>query len=154
VDNTPRVTCFAPTNEALASITQNGNLTSVQLSSLLSNHILFGTTAYSPTLIDGASFTTIAGTTITVSRRGDDIFVNGARILRTDVITFNGVCHVIDKVSKNFYIAGGREKSNRIIITETDLGESSTSSSQQPAHLQSTTASSQKSALLRSATAS
>ncbi|KAF7504443.1 hypothetical protein GJ744_002247 [Endocarpon pusillum] len=98
VDKTPNVTCFAPTNQALASITQVDNLTPAQRFTLLSNHVVFGTTAYSPDLIDGASLTTTAGTAITVSRRGGDLFLDGARVLQSDVITINGVCHVIDKL--------------------------------------------------------
>lgn len=99
VDKMSNVTCFCPTNEALASITQDDHLTLAEQSNLFSNHVLFGTTAYSPALVDGASLVTAAGTAITVSRRDGDLFVDGARILKSDVITTNGVCHVIDKVS-------------------------------------------------------
>ena len=98
VDHTPGITCFAPTNEALSSIHFIENLTPAQRTHLLSNHILLNATAYSPALLDGMSFNTAAGYTITIVRKGDELFINEARVLKSDVITKNGVCHVIDKV--------------------------------------------------------
>jgi uncharacterized surface protein with fasciclin (FAS1) repeats len=38
------------------------------------------------------------GQTITIKSEGGTVMVNGARVLKTDIITSNGVIHVIDSV--------------------------------------------------------
>ena len=77
-----------------------GELSGDELAQVLRQHLLLGPPAYTPLLVDGASYTTLAGTTLTVSVRGPD-FIGGARIMAGDAIVKNGVVHTIDRVSAN-----------------------------------------------------
>lgn len=92
------VTVFSTSDSAYAAGTSNST-SSAQLSSLLSNHVVPGFLGYLPELRDGQNLTTVGGTTLTVSSRGGDVYINEARIVQADLITDNGVAHVLDKVS-------------------------------------------------------
>jgi hypothetical protein len=54
--------------------------------------------AYSPYLTDGTKITTLAGLNITVTRSGGDIWFNDAKVISPNVLTNNGIIHVLDKV--------------------------------------------------------
>jgi hypothetical protein len=54
---------------------------------------------YLPLLKNGALLTTQAGTNVTVSVRGNDFYINDARIISANIIIANGVAHVLDQVS-------------------------------------------------------
>jgi uncharacterized surface protein with fasciclin (FAS1) repeats len=49
-------------------------------------------------LTDGAMVTTVEGTDLTIDLSGETPMVNGANIIATDVVTENGVIHLIDGV--------------------------------------------------------
>ncbi|KAG0642617.1 FAS1 domain-containing protein [Tuber brumale] len=104
LDNTPGVTCFAPTQEAFAALgNPEGKLSPGELSDALKLHTL-GKAAYSPDLKPGTSYPTLAnGQSIKVLREGGALFVTSdgggkAKVVRGNVIVKNGVMHVIDKV--------------------------------------------------------
>lgn len=48
--------------------------------------------------MNGRSFTTAAGTSLSVSVEGDTVMVGGATVERYDIQASNGVIHVIDTV--------------------------------------------------------
>lgn len=97
--NATDVTFFVPnTADALVSftdVTSNAtNMTNVL--DILKYHIVVGDLVYSPEFQNGMQLTTATGKNITISKEGDVIFVNQARILTPDYIVSNGVVHVID----------------------------------------------------------
>jgi uncharacterized surface protein with fasciclin (FAS1) repeats len=97
LDSTELITVFIPTNAAFD--TANEAAASAGTGSLLSAHILLDFVGYIPSLTDGSTFTTQAGTSVTVTIQGDDYFINNAKIVSSNLITDNGVAHVIDSVS-------------------------------------------------------
>jgi len=59
-------------------------------------HTISGFLGYTPELIDGGQFTSDAGTTLTVKFKDGDVFVNGIRIVKSDIIIKNGVIHQLE----------------------------------------------------------
>ena len=98
LNNPAGMTVFSTTNEAYQ--TGAGNITSsTALSGLLSNHIVPNFLGYLPLLTDGLVLTTQAGTTLTVSIKNGQIYINNALIVSPNLITSNGVSHVLNQVS-------------------------------------------------------
>jgi len=91
----PGVTIFA---------VQDSGFTGTPDEQLLKRHV-HENLAYSPELSDGLCLDTQGGSILTVTHKGKDKFVNGAKIVRSNVITRNGVIHYLEKVcSPNFYL--------------------------------------------------
>ncbi|KAI7783601.1 beta-ig-h3 fasciclin [Diaporthe eres] len=99
VDMAQDVTIFAPSNEAFAAI-QNlaANLSTEQLSSILTYHVVQGTVGYSSSLTSGLQLTTLNNGQVTITIDDGDVFVNSAEVEVADVLVSNGVVHVIDNV--------------------------------------------------------
>lgn len=75
----------------------------------LQQHIIPNFIAYTPSLVGVTTLTTAANTTLKVSVRGGQYFINESPIIRTNIITNNGVVHVLGKVhifspSHSFFI--------------------------------------------------
>lgn len=99
VDGLTDVTAFIPDNEAFQAI--GGNLataTDEELARILEYHIVNGTVAYTTDLSNGTMLTTMNGIDVMITEEDGDIFVNGARVVTPNVLTANGVIHVIDSV--------------------------------------------------------
>ncbi|KAA8914860.1 FAS1 domain-containing protein [Sphaerosporella brunnea] len=98
VDRLAGVTVFAPTNAAFQAV---GNLVSdltpQQLGDVLAYHVV-PQVAYSTSLKDGMELTALDGKKLTITIKGDAVFVNGARVTGKDVLVNAGVVHVIDSV--------------------------------------------------------
>ncbi|KAK3294420.1 FAS1 domain-containing protein [Chaetomium fimeti] len=92
-DNRASITFLAPDD----SVFPDG-ISGEELAQVLRGHLLQGPPAYTPLLVDGATYTTLAGTTVTVTVEGPDFFIGGARILAGDAVIKNGVIHTIDKL--------------------------------------------------------
>jgi uncharacterized surface protein with fasciclin (FAS1) repeats len=98
VDTLQDVTIFAPNNEAFQRIgSAIPNLTTEQLTSILTYHVVQGTVGYS-TALTNMSLATVQGNNVTITVRGDEVFVNSARVVVPNVLVANGVVHVIDNV--------------------------------------------------------
>ncbi|POS70267.1 hypothetical protein DHEL01_v211338 [Diaporthe helianthi] len=99
VDSAQDVTIFAPSNNAFAAI-QNlaANLSTEQLSSILTYHVVQGTVGYSSGLTSGAQLETLNGAQVTITIDDGGVFVNSAEVQIADVLVSNGVVHVIDNV--------------------------------------------------------
>jgi uncharacterized surface protein with fasciclin (FAS1) repeats len=68
-----------------------------KLSSCVCNHhVLEGVTAYTPDIVLGQAYKTKAGTTITITVKHGNYYVNDALIMQANVITKNGVVHFVD----------------------------------------------------------
>jgi uncharacterized surface protein with fasciclin (FAS1) repeats len=97
VDSLAGVTVFAPTNDAFQAIGNLlTNLTTHELTDILTYHVVAGAVVYSSTLKDNQKVETVNGERLTIRIDDDGVFVNGARVIMADVLTNNGVVHVID----------------------------------------------------------
>lgn len=97
------LTLFAPDNQASGQLSQfSGN--STQLWDVLRNQIINGTTVYSPSF-SGSTYISAAGENLQLSSNSSGKFVTSgnstARIVQPDVLTKNGVIHIIDQVLVN-----------------------------------------------------
>jgi uncharacterized surface protein with fasciclin (FAS1) repeats len=94
-------TVFAPTEEAFASLPEGaleGLLGDQEaLTQVLLYHVVPGQVTASQ-VVDLESATTVEGSDIAIRVEGDKVFINDAEVVTTDIITSNGVIHVIDKV--------------------------------------------------------
>lgn len=96
-------TIFAPVNNAVASLDPDtaAFLTSADGLSTLQNalryHVVRGI-VLSEDVVPGQKFETFHGCLLTLSQEGEDYFINDAEILDADILTSNGVIHVIDSV--------------------------------------------------------
>ena len=95
-------TVFAPTDDAFAALpagTIDALLADPQgaLTDILLYHVV-GANALSTDLMDGMTITTINGKDVTVTINNDGVFINDAQVTVADIVTANGVVHVIDAV--------------------------------------------------------
>jgi len=97
-ENSNTVTIFTPSNAAFAAAGNSTSVTTSELRNLLLNHIVSGFAGYLPLLKDGATYTTLAGSKLTITIRNGQYFVNGVQITSANTITDNGVAHVINGV--------------------------------------------------------
>lgn len=94
------VTIFAPANSAFQAIgSALGNLSTEDLSGILTYHVVEGLVGYSVDLSNGTNVTTVNGANLTIYVEEDgSVFVNSAKVITPNVLVANGVVHVIDNV--------------------------------------------------------
>ena len=101
-------TVFAPTDEAFAQIpadTINEWMGDIpKLKKILSYHVVSGDVR-SDDLAQIDEAPTLAGSIVAIDS-SDGVQVNGANVLQQDILTDNGVIHVIDKVLMPAIVAG------------------------------------------------
>ena len=81
------------------------------------NHTV-GMPLYSPYLVDGMVVPSLGTMNITITLLGGDIYFNDAKVVQPNVLTNNGLIHVLDKVM-----------SDRVINSTTTGGGSGTTPS-------------------------
>ena len=98
-------TVFAPTDEAFEAaladlgITAEELLADPTLGDILTYHVVAGEFLAADVVgLDGTDVETVNGATVAVSVDGENVMVNDANVVTTDVMADNGVIHVIDKV--------------------------------------------------------
>lgn len=105
-------TVFAPTDEAFVAALDALGLTAEELladtdtlAAVLAYHVVPGTFYAEDVLAVADAMegefeiaTALSGTTVTVSFDGENVFVNDATVVSTDIEASNGVIHVIDSV--------------------------------------------------------
>jgi len=96
-------TVFAPTDEAFAKLPA-GTLESLlkpenkaKLQSILTYHVVAGN-VLAKDVMKIHSAQTLEGRSITVKTMDGGVMVDGAHVTKTDIVTSNGVIHVIDSV--------------------------------------------------------
>lgn len=97
------LTVFAPTDEAFAkipaetlqSLLEPGNRD--KLTAILTYHVVPGRVT-ADQVVNLRSAKTLQGQEVAIGVSGDKVFVDGSRVTKTDIITSNGVIHVIDTV--------------------------------------------------------
>jgi hypothetical protein len=72
-------------------------MTSDDLATVL-DYMLIPQTVYSTSLTNGTKFLTQQGENITVLHSGNNVYINSAQLLTTDILIANGVLHIIDNV--------------------------------------------------------
>jgi transforming growth factor-beta-induced protein len=94
-------TIFAPTDAAFAKLgkkTIDALLADpAQLKSILLYHAVSGK-VYSGDVIKLSSAKTINGADVTITVKNGQVFINNARVVTTNILTTNGVIHIIDTV--------------------------------------------------------
>ncbi|MGH8948695.1 MAG: fasciclin domain-containing protein [Acidimicrobiia bacterium] len=94
-------TVFAPTDEAFAALpegTLDGLLADTEaLSQVLLYHVVPGKVT-ADQVVELESAETVEGGSVAIRVEDGTVFVNDAQVIATDVLTSNGVIHVIDKV--------------------------------------------------------
>ncbi|WP_017651469.1 fasciclin domain-containing protein [Fortiea contorta] len=104
-------TLFAPTDEAFAKLPE-GSLDALledisKLKKIVAYHVAFGDVRSDDLKqIDEAQ--TMEGSVIAIESVDGGIKVNDAHVVTTDILTDNGVIHVIDEVLMPAMVAGGR----------------------------------------------
>lgn len=103
LNGTGPYTLFAPSNEAFESL-PGGTLEDLmkpenkeQLVALVNNHIVAGK-LNAKALQTGSSIRTAGNGQVKVAGKGSDVMVNGAHVETADIVSSNGVIHVINKV--------------------------------------------------------
>ena len=86
-------TIFAPASFALDDVTANGG----DLSALLRAHIVEGEMT-SQDVFSAGTLTTLDGTQLQVNVDGNNVFINDAQIIETNIPATNGVIHIINGV--------------------------------------------------------
>ena len=95
-------TVFAPTDNAFAALPAGTVETLLAdptgtLTQILLYHVV-GAQALSTDLTDGQTVATLQGQTVTVTINAEGVFINNAQVTVADIVTDNGVIHVIDAV--------------------------------------------------------
>jgi transforming growth factor-beta-induced protein len=96
---TPNVTIFAPANEAFQAL--GSALTEMavsELATIMDYMVLPDEVVYSTGLTNSTKFRTQQGGDITVLHFGNNVYINSAQLLASDILIANGVLHVIDNV--------------------------------------------------------
>ncbi|MBW4685797.1 MAG: fasciclin domain-containing protein [Komarekiella atlantica HA4396-MV6] len=102
-------TVFAPTDEAFAKLPE-GTLESLlqdipKLKKVVTYHVAFGDVR-SDDLVQIDEAQTVEGSIVAIESANGKIKVNDANVLKTDILTDNGVIHVIDAVLMPAMVAG------------------------------------------------
>ena len=103
-DESGEFTVFAPTNAAFAALlgvigqTSADNIPEDVLRSVLEYHVVAANEIYSDNLADGVTVTSVNGEDITVTEVGGSFLISGVGINTADVVTSNGVVHIMDGV--------------------------------------------------------
>lgn len=93
-------TVFAPTDEAFKKLAP-GAIDALlkdtrKLKEVLTYHVVPGAIAAKD--IKAGNVTTVEGTPLAVAIQGNQVTVNGAKVVQSDIMASNGVIHVIDAV--------------------------------------------------------
>lgn len=94
-------TVFAPTDEAFKKLPAgalDGLLADkAKLKKVLTYHVVAGKVMASD-VVKIKEAKTVEGSAAKVSVKGNDVFIDGAKVVKTDIVASNGVIHVIDAV--------------------------------------------------------
>ena len=97
-------TVFAPTDEAFAKVPKEALAAlakdPAKLTSVLLYHVVAGQVLAADVmkLAPKADVATVGGPKLTVTIKDGAVFVDAAKVTKTDIMTTNGVIHVIDAV--------------------------------------------------------
>jgi uncharacterized surface protein with fasciclin (FAS1) repeats len=106
LDGARGFTVFAPNDAALnAAASTFSSLNATAQETVIGNHIINGTTIYSPSISSSKKFTSASGETLSFMTNSTGTYVisgsSTAMIVATDILAKNGVVHVINGVLAN-----------------------------------------------------
>ena len=90
-------TVFAPSSDAISKLVEAVDVSTIDVKSILSYHVVQGMYPASA-IVDGLPLSTLLGEDIICNVVGSTKKVNGERIISTDILANNGIIHVIDGV--------------------------------------------------------
>jgi uncharacterized surface protein with fasciclin (FAS1) repeats len=94
-------TVFAPTDEAFAKLPKEKLDALLKdkkaLAGVLTYHVVPGK-VHAAEVVKLSQVKTVQGQPLTISTKGDEVHVSGAKVLKADIACANGVIHVIDTV--------------------------------------------------------
>jgi len=98
LDNTPGVTCFAPSDEAITkALPVLQKLTDAEVVDAIKFHTLTDC-FYTSDFVDGQMFPSVLGPNVTVNIRDGEYFFNGVRARSVNNIAKNGAAYVLDGI--------------------------------------------------------
>jgi transforming growth factor-beta-induced protein len=98
LNGTGPFTVLAPTNAAFAALVDISGLTQEQLANVLTYHVLPDSVP-AATVVGLTQATTVQGSDITIAEAEGVVTLNGtSTVTYTDIVTSNGIIHVIDTV--------------------------------------------------------
>jgi len=98
ISTTKNVTVFAANNAAFQALgSAITSMTSDELASVIDYQTL-PQIVFSTALKNGSKFATKQGANITILQVGNNVYVNSAQLLSSDILIANGVLHVLDNV--------------------------------------------------------
>ncbi|XP_047463389.1 periostin-like isoform X2 [Mugil cephalus] len=124
-------TLFAPTNEAFDKLSP-GYLERImgdkEVVAALVNYHLLNSVQCAEAIMAGTAYETAEGSTIEIGCDGDSLTVNGIKmVLKKDIVTTNGVIHLIDKVlipdsaKEVMELMGDSQSTFNDLVSELDL---------------------------------
>jgi len=103
LSNSGPYTILAPTNDAFEALPE-GTIENLmkpenkeRLVAIVKNHIVASKISAAD-LQNGNTLSTMANTPLKVEKKGDEAMINGGEIEKADIISNNGVIHIINKV--------------------------------------------------------
>ncbi|KIY72587.1 Fasciclin-domain-containing protein [Cylindrobasidium torrendii FP15055 ss-10] len=131
-------TLFAPNNKAVVDAgdylaSYAGNMTA--FAAIVGNHVINGTTLYSPELKHAGTLTSGSGEGLMFTSNSSGTFVTStvgkshvasARIIASDIPTMNGVIHIIDHVLLSVYTDKAAAKSAYESMTQSSGNQNAT----------------------------
>jgi transforming growth factor-beta-induced protein len=97
--STSNVTMFVPANSAFQALGPAiSSMSSTELATVLDYHLIEGAVLYSTSLTNGTELTTKQGNNVSITRSSNNLYINSAQVLTSDIMIMNGVLHVIDNV--------------------------------------------------------
>lgn len=100
IDRLRDVTMFIPNNDAfnrVGSSFEDSKMSAAELSQVLQYHVVQGSRPFYTNSLANSSLTTLNGAKLTFTNSSNGLFVNSAKIVSSNVLTNNGVIHIIDK---------------------------------------------------------
>jgi transforming growth factor-beta-induced protein len=99
LDTTNNVTCLLPNTAAFAAAgNPQTTLSQADLQAAILQHTILSGPIYSDYITDGATYKSANNLTIRVTQNNTGTYFNDARVLQQNVLTNNGLVHVLDKV--------------------------------------------------------
>ncbi|RPA78677.1 FAS1 domain-containing protein [Ascobolus immersus RN42] len=98
LDTEPKLTIFAPTDAAFEAAGVDGNTDKDVITAALQRHVVKGAVVYSSELEEEQEVETVGGEKIKIVVKDGQVWVNNAKVAIANVVTTNGVVHVIDAV--------------------------------------------------------
>ncbi|KAF5013134.1 hypothetical protein FDECE_854 [Fusarium decemcellulare] len=132
LDHSPNVTCLAPSTQGFKNAGDPQiNMDTGDLRQALLAHTLTQVT-YTDHLTDGMVLGTLNDTTVRISIKKNEIYFNNAKVVKANVLTNNGLIHILDSVIEPSDEPSTTANSKAPSDTSTETSASETSGTSSP----------------------